>query len=351
MPCYLSCTHTRLLTQFTTAGLGVTRDFLLNNPPENPDNRPFCLWIIAPSLNSQNYTFDKSNATSDSENTLPPGFTNTEAPYSVNYTMKNDSSNQFTFSLQFNSSIIASPDCFAESVLIYNGLPNFLHFSHPDSFFNFSSNISSFNSNFTNKLLNETEDTMSSYSNGSLNPATNLIASFNGEQLIDSSLIVTSSILTVVYLYHGVNMQEQSTLDSSPNGFNLTVHVTEVSGLEESLNGSIPSCNQTGLSLTGLNCMGRYWHSSVYASSTDSLWLYGGLDLSGVMCAGVLVLDVSRLMVAMEMGCEGGDSGVRLVAPSDVREWPASRHLHSAVHLSVSNYYTGNMYMHATCTD
>ena len=192
---------------------------------------------------------------------------------------------------------------------------------------------------------------MSSYSNGRLNPVTNLIASFTGEQLIDSSLIVTSSILTVVYLYHGVNMQEQSTLDSSPNGFNLTVHVTEVSGLEESLNGSIPSCNQAGLSLTELNCMGRYWHSSVYDSSTDSLWLYGGLDLSGVMCAGVMVLDVSRLMVAMDMGCGGSDSGIRLVAPSDVREWPASRHLHSAVHLSVSNYCTGNMYMHATCTD
>ena len=74
---------------------------------------------------------------------------------------------------------------------------------------------------------------MSSYFNGSLNPVTNLIASFTGERLIDSSLIVTSSILTVVYLYHGVNMQEQYT---SPNGFNLTVHVTEVSGLEESLN-------------------------------------------------------------------------------------------------------------------
>ena len=161
---------------------------------------------------------------------------------------------------------------------------------------------------------------MSSYSNGSLNPVTNLIASFTGEQLIDSSLIVTSSILTVVYLYHGVNMQEQSTLDSSPNGFNLTVHVTDVSELEESLNGSIPSCNRTGLSLTGLNCKGRYWHSSVYDSSTDSLWLYGGLDLSGVMCAGVLVLDVSRLMVAMEVGCEGGDSGVRLVASSDDHE-------------------------------
>ena len=360
MPCYLSCTHTRLLTHFTTAGLGVNRNFILDNPPEDPDNRPFCLWIIAPNINSQNYTFRNLNVTSESESSFPPGFANTDTLFD-----KNDSFNQFTMSLKFNSSLTASSACFAESVLIYNGLPNFLQFSSPYSFFNFINNTSSINtnnsnfnennnSNFTNGLYYETHSTINSFFDGGLNIGANLIASYTGEQLIDSSLSVTTSILTVVYLYNGMSILD---LDSSPIGFNLTIHVEEWGNeMNESLNGNLTtSHNHYGLSLTGTNmtdCMGRYWHSSVFDPSTDSLWLYGGLDLSGVVCTGVLVLNVSRLMVAMEIGYEGS---VRMVAPSDDREWPGSRHLHSAVHLPVSScpcidvLYNDADRLHITC--
>ena len=77
-------------------------------------------------------------------------------------------------------------------------------------------------------------------------------------------------------------------------------------------------------------CRGRYWHSSVYDSLTTSLWQFGGVDVSGVLCDGVTVLNVSKVTTEGE-SCKGC---VRRVSVGESE--PSGRYLHTAVLARVS---------------
>ncbi len=75
------------------------------------------------------------------------------------------------------------------------------------------------------------------------------------------------------------------------------------------------------------DCIGRYWHSSVHDPLFQQLWLFGGLDLQGVLCQGLVVVDTSSL-VATETceGCVWREAG-----------GPSARYLHTAVATTVSS--------------
>ena len=77
------------------------------------------------------------------------------------------------------------------------------------------------------------------------------------------------------------------------------------------------------------DCSGRYWHTSVYDTSSELLWLLGGLDLEGVVCRGLVAVNTLSL-VSMET-CEECVWRVR----SDSVE-PDGRYLHTAVATPVS---------------
>lgn len=95
-------------------------------------------------------------------------------------------------------------------------------------------------------------------------------------------------------------------------------------------------------------CLGRIHHSSVYDPHSDSIFLFGGLDLGGNICDGDVVrvdLGPSRSGVEVGIGSgwvgsgESGDSLVRIVGGNGFG--PPGHYLHTANMIQVSRRKRG----------
>ena len=188
--CYLSCSsESRLLHNFTSAGLGVPASWLTvaQRPPLS--NLPYCLWVVAPLINKLNYS------SSQSFESFSPLFYSSISNGVLNF---NPPPTDFQISLQFRTD--RTSQCYDETVLIYSGLPDFL---------------TPINSSLTPHSPNTT------VKDGSL------LGAFTGAQLKDHSLSLSSSVLTVVYY-------SSTTPSSQLQGFNLMVDVEWLSGDNDS---------------------------------------------------------------------------------------------------------------------
>lgn len=177
--CYLPCSgEDRLLHNFTSAGVGVSPSWIASRP--SLEVLPYCLWVIAPLAKRT-----KSSLRGYEPLLLLSHINDT---FSTNLRM----------SLEFKSD--QASKCYDETVLIYSGVPEVL------------------NSALIHYDLNRTGE---------------LLGVFTGAQLMNHSVSVTSSIVTVVYY--------TSTMPASQlRGFNLMVRtdLRPREGNGWSLNGS-----------------------------------------------------------------------------------------------------------------
>jgi hypothetical protein len=171
--CTLGCSGGSILSNFTSAGIGVNETWILNPPPLSI--QPFCWWLISPGTHT-------------------PPITTPTSVYFTSALNQASSSNIFNISLHFNSNYETSQDlpCCLEKVLIYNGLPQFIQ-----------------------SLI---------YQNTSRNDTildSELLTVFSGMDLEHAQLSVLSSFLTVVYFHPEV-----------PVGFTVTVGVGQAQELQ-----------------------------------------------------------------------------------------------------------------------
>ena len=174
--CYLPCSgETRLLYNFTSAGVGVLPSWLITERPSLSD-LPYCLWIIAPLISGPNSSSrDYGSLSSFSHSSSGSIFNSIPTKLRIRLRFRNDQSSQ----------------CFTETVLVYSGLPEFLTPLHLNS------------------------------SLSPLGGGGTIVGSFTGSQLLNHSITVPSEVVTVVYLTN--NQVPPSHLW----GFNMTVSVQE----------------------------------------------------------------------------------------------------------------------------
>ena len=206
--CYLPCSgESRLLHNFTSAGIGVPASWFSSRPPLG--NLPYCLWVVAPLINQLNSTSQTFESFSSSQ------FYSSLGSDILNFHSHSD----FRILLQFNNSQTSL--CYDETVLIYSGLPEFL---------------TPFNSLLT------------PYSPNTVVQDGSLVGAFTGAQLKDHSLSLFSSVLTVVYY-------SSTTPHSRLQGFNLMVTVEWPTGENDT-----DPVNATSEQVTlKYNCMPHVW--------------------------------------------------------------------------------------------
>jgi len=183
------------------------------------------------------------------------------------------SSNQINQSISLQFNYLSINDDF--KILVYKNLPSFLQFS--TNFSNFSAN----------NLTSERSD---------------LVMILSRHQLLNRTLTFHFDIITIVLL--GNNSQSQIYDD-----FEIVVTSELLGGVSV----NIPANYIEAFKDT---CNGRYFHTAIV--NNNSLYLFGGIDLSGQICIGLTIIDVSTVTRATE-------GGVRNLGS------PGGRYLHTAV--------------------
>lgn len=173
-PCTSGCSGDKFLVNFTLVGIGTDSQWL---DVSSLSIQPYCWWFIAPGL-----------PTPITASELPPFLFQIKRP------IHNDTSSalapgsgDFNITLQFNSIYPSnSLHCCSESVLIYDGLPDFIL---PIGY-----------QNITQSPISTPEE-LSSLESSSVPNMGKLLAAFTGMELNSAHLSVPSSFLTVVYHY------------------------------------------------------------------------------------------------------------------------------------------------------